>query len=162
MAHCRLGIEQGSVSIGAEEIYDDKGDLAARNLGRSVSAGIGHVWDEEGARDQVLAYYSGYAALLAAGYSREVALFGAEDDFEWASQLIDTWQIGSEPQLKEMAEAMMLQPENIAAVARIAEELMLERRLEYDHIEVLVDVADGQTTEEQYQFFKQQFAQRGK
>ena len=47
----------------------------------------------------------------------------------------------------------MSRPENVKAVRRIADELLVQKTLEPDVVDVLVDVADGKTTEEEYQRF---------
>ena len=45
----------------------------------------------------------------------------------------------------------MTLPENIAAVARVADELLSQSTLESDEVEILIDVADGEATEQDYQ-----------
>ena len=52
---------------------------------------------------------------------------------------------------KEQAMALMMQPQNIAAVARVAGELLSRSTLESKEIEILIDVADGEATEQDYQ-----------
>lgn len=45
----------------------------------------------------------------------------------------------------------MQQPENVKAVKRIAEELMLRRQLHPDHVMRLLELSDGELTESEYQ-----------
>ena len=160
VAHCRLNIQQAYVSIDPEESYDDEGNLLAATPGRVIAEGVEHVYDQVQAGDQVLAYYAGYAALSAAGYSEEEALLGADDDFALAEYLIDLWQIGKDSEWKHKAEGLMRDEANVAAVARVYEELLLERRLTMDQVEVLIEVADGETLEEEYRRVKQAFWSR--
>jgi ATP-dependent Zn protease len=69
VAHCRLEILQGLVSI--------EPNAETQTLGRSTAEGAEHVWSREEAESQVLALYAGYGALLAAGYPHEIAEHGA-------------------------------------------------------------------------------------
>jgi len=89
---------------------------------------------------------SGYAALVAAGYSKEKAEQGCDSDFQKAQE-------GSNKPLeavKQEAVLLMSQPDNVRAVSRIAEELIKEKTLEPDQVDILLDVADGNITEEEY------------
>ena len=160
MAHCRLNIQQAYVSIDPEDIYDDEGNLIGTTHGKAIAEGVEHVYDQVQAGDQTLAYYAGYAALLAAGYSEEDASLGADDDFALAGYLIDFWQIGDETEWKQKAKILMLDEANIVAVARVAEELLFERRLVMDQIGALIDVADGDIPEQEYQRCKQAYWKR--
>ncbi len=91
---------------------------------------------------------AGYAAVLAAGYSEDEASSGCWSDFDDARK-------ASRPltTIKQEAIALMSRPENVKAVGRIADELLVQKTLEPDVVDVLVDVADGKTTEEEYQRF---------
>ena len=160
VAHCRLDIQQAFISIDPENIYDDEGNLLGTTLGKAIAEGVEHVYDQVQAGDQTLAYYAGYAALLAAGYSEEDASRGADDDFALAGYLIDLWQIGEETEWKHKAKILMLDDANIVAVARVAEELLLERRLVMGQIGALIEVADGDMPEQEYQRCKQSFWKR--
>lgn len=157
VAHCRLEIFQAYVSFDSEKIYDEDGNLKSSTLGRAVGEGWEHVCDQVQAGDQVLAYYAGYAALLAVGYGAEQASVGAEDDFFLASHLLEAWEIGEEDEWKQKAELLMRDKANVAAVARVAEELLWERHLVMDQVKMLIDVADGEMSEEEYQRMKQAF-----
>ena len=160
VAHSRLGILQDHVSIDPENIYDDEGNLLGATLGSAIAEGAEHVNSKEEAGDQVIACYAGYAALGAAGYSEEDAACGADDDFCIASYLLESWQIGEESDWKGKALAMMREQKNIAAVTRVAEELLQERRLVMDQINTLIEVADDEIPEEEYQRCKQAFWKR--
>lgn len=157
VAHCRLNIQQAYVSIDSEEFYDDDGILLGVTRGMAMAEGVEHVYDQVQAGDQVLAYYAGYAALLAVGFSEEEASLGADDDFALAEYLIDFWQIGNHSEWKQKAALLMRDEANIAAVARVSEELLLERRLVMDQVEALIDVADGGIPEAEYQRCKRAF-----
>ena len=82
---------------------------------------------------------------MAAGYPEAQAIEGCERDFEEASHLLD---VG-----KRKAVELMRRPENGQAVERVAEELLRRKRLDGDHVAVLIDVADGETTAKQYQMY---------
>ena len=90
---------------------------------------------------------AGYAATLAAGYAEEEALAGCEADFEKAERVCNVRLYVS----KEKAMALMMQPQNIAAVARVAGELLSRSTLEWEDVEILINVADGEATEQDYQ-----------
>ena len=96
---------------------------------------------------------AGYAALVAAGYPDDVAQLGCESDFEVATET-------SERDLavvKLEAVELMSRPENITAVQRIAQELSSRKRLDSDVVDVLIEVADGIATEDEYQRFLSAF-----
>ena len=82
-----------------------------------------------------------------AGYGQEVAAYGCLSDFEMAQET------SSLPldEVKELAVEFMCRPENVVAVQRISEELLKRHTLDADHVDVLVDLADGETTEDEYQ-----------
>ncbi|MCS7466116.1 hypothetical protein NZK35_05440 [Stieleria sp. ICT_E10.1] len=86
---------------------------------------------------------AGYGAVLAARYSEDEAAAGCENDFSKVQ--------GARAAAKAMALDLMRQPENVKAVKRIADELMLRRRLHSDHVTMLIDLSDGEITESEYQ-----------
>ncbi len=151
VVHYRLSIHQAWVSIGPAGARTGDGSLTA---GHTVGEGAEHVTDPVRAGDQVLAYYGGYAALVAAGYDETRASMGAADDFAMAAYLIDAWRIGEESEWKLKALELMRHADNVSAVARVANELQVERQLFADQVAMLVELADGRWTEEQYQQVK--------
>ena len=114
-----------------------------------VFHGVGELTAEQRLAFENEAIYScaGYAALLAAGYSDEAALAGCGSDFDKAKRACDVPLDLS----KEKAVELMTLPENSAAVARVAAELLSQSTLEWDEVEILIDVADGEATEQDYQ-----------
>jgi hypothetical protein len=141
VANLRLGIDQERVTI------VPNGGVG----GSCVSAGSEAVWDERTARDMVLAYCAGYAALIAAGYSDADARVGCDDDFDHADELISTWQLPGDTQAWLVsAVELMRRPENVAAVTLVAEHLLRYKTLDVGYFEVLVDLADGNATEAQF------------
>ena len=65
----------------------------------------------------VEAYCAGYAAMIAAGYTEEIAVEGCTDDFENATHLIQYWGLeGSIEDWKGRAVALLNTPENKHAV----------------------------------------------
>ena len=147
MAHVRLGILQWHATI---EPLD--ADLAGSVLADDS------VWNRDDAENQALALYAGYAACLAAGLSPELAAVGCDDDFAKAEVLISDWRIGDVAKLTRRAVDLMSQPENIKAVQVIAQELLVEGVLHFKWLDLLVDVADGHATEQEYQQFKHRFS----
>ena len=147
VAHVRLGILQWHATI---EPLD--ADLAGSVLADDS------VWNRDDAENQALALYAGYAACLAAGLSPELAAVGCDDDFAKAEVLISDWRIGDVAKLTRRAVDLMSQPENIKAVQVIAQELLVEGVLHFKWLDLLVDVADGHATEQEYQQFKHRFS----
>ena len=101
--------------------------------------------DDEHLSDHDTYGCAGYAAVRAAGYSEEAAAAGCDYDFDGVHGDLAT--------AKTKALDLMQQPENVTAVKRIAEELMRRRQLHPDHVTVLLDLSDGESTESEYQQF---------
>lgn len=145
VAHVRLGISQSLCTI----------EPAGAFLGHVVAEGAEHVWTQEEARDQVIAYCAGYAALVAVGVDQDTAMLGADDDFEHATHLIDFWALqGNLHSWRGEAVDFMRDPANRAAVQRVADELMAVKTLDMDDVEILVEIGDGEMTEAEYADFK--------
>ncbi len=90
---------------------------------------------------------AGYAAVLAAGYTESEAEEGCGSDFETAEK------VSSQPLefIKQEAAAMMRQPENVRAVVRVAEELLKRKTIsDPDEVEIMIEIADGGATEDDY------------
>ncbi len=117
-----------------------------------VFHGVGELTAEQRLAFENEAIYScaGYAAVLAAGYSDEAALAGCGSDFDKAERACDVPLDLS----KEKAIELMTLPENSAAVARVAAELLSQSTLEWDEVEILIDVSDGKATEQDYQRYQ--------
>ncbi|NBA96297.1 hypothetical protein [Pseudomonas sp. R5(2019)] len=96
---------------------------------------------------------AGYAAVVASGMGEAVALEGTGDDFENAAYLALDWNLGTRQRLKSNAVEMMRQPENVRAVALVAEHLLIHRRLDADYTDVLISVSDGETTQGEWDEF---------
>jgi len=135
---------------GGRLTIEPRGDLLGGHFAEElVFYGTEEVTAEERQAFENEAIYAcaGYAAMLAAGYAEEEALAGCEADFEKAERVCNVRLYVS----KEQAMALMMQPQNIAAVARVAGELLSRSTLEWDEVEILIDVADGEATEQDYQ-----------
>lgn len=90
---------------------------------------------------------AGYAAVIAAGYSEQEAAFGCDEEADDC----DFRRVqGDLAAAKAKAVELMRQPENVRAVKRLAEELLLRRQLHGDHVGLLIDLADGEITEREY------------
>lgn len=128
----------GDVSIEPEE-----GRLGG-HIGEELTVCLNTADEQAEAQFEAEAVYccAGYAAMLAAGYPEEQAIELCESDFVEAGHRLE---VG-----KRKAVELMRRPENRLAVERVAEELLHRKRLDGDHILVLIDVADGETTVEEY------------
>ena len=112
VAHVRLGLDHDGANI----IPDEDGQL-----GGAAGEGQEHVEGERGAKHVVLAFCAGYAALVAAGHAEDTARVGADDDFEQAREVIDSWGLpGGFESWQAQAVELMSRPENVAAVALVA------------------------------------------
>ncbi len=125
--------------------------LGSHQAEEMVFHGVGELTAEQRLAFENEAIYScaGYAAVLAAGYSDEAALAGCESDFDKAERACDVRLDVS----KEKAVELMTLPENASAVARVAGELLSQSTLEWDEVEILINIADGEATEQDYQRF---------
>jgi hypothetical protein len=144
VATIRLGHVHDIVTIQPD--YDE---------GLNGSSGLESVTDfnRELAQEVVLISCAGYAALVASGYSQEIAKIGAERDFEEANELIDGFSLEPlEDWLRKSVE-LMSKPENKIAVERIASQLLIDETLEPDVTDALVELTDGNITEADYSRF---------
>ncbi|MCC7193920.1 MAG: hypothetical protein IT356_00010 [Gemmatimonadaceae bacterium] len=137
VAHVRHGIDQAWATI-----------VPSEGSAGNVLADEGH-WNRDDGEAQVLSYCAGFAALVAAGHSTQVAEIGCDDDFKKAVAIIEFWDLGNLDTWKARAVDLMQRPENVRAVALIADQLLARERVDADHVQVLVDVADGETTVEE-------------
>jgi len=85
---------------------------------------------------------AGYAACVVAGISEDQAQMGCESDFERAGHRKDS--------ACELALDLLGREENVRAVHLVADKLMELRVIDYDHISVLIELADGECSEEEY------------
>jgi len=144
VAHARLEVLQALVTIKPHNGM----------LGRSLAEGKDHVSNAEDARVQVLCYCAGYAALIAAGYSDKSARLGADDDFENAAELVSKWpSIGKLDEAESQAVIFMSTQENIRAVDFVAKALLEHETLDFDYLEMLIELADGNISEAEWQRF---------
>jgi hypothetical protein len=141
VARYRHGLQLGSVTI--------EPDFMAGTLG--VARGEEANGSEELGAVEVLVSCAGYAALMAAGFEEAQALMGADQDFEEAQALIDFWQTEDLEVHKVRAVDFMRAPENIKAVRAVADVLLRLRHVDEDHASVLVELADGECTQEEYE-----------
>ena len=143
VAHVRLGLDHDGADIVPSE------DTGA--LGGAAGEGVSQVWSRQRAEPGVLAFCAGYAALVAAGYAEGTAHLGTDDDFEQATNLIGYWDLdGTLADWKAKAVVLMSKPENVGAVRKVAEHLHLHTKLDGEYVAGLVDVADGETMEDEF------------
>jgi len=140
VAHVRLGIQQLEVTI------ESRGEI----LGHSTAEGVEHCWSKEQADSMALAYCAGYAASVASGCAEGAAEAGCDDDFDRAEELIEFWCLDDLATCKARAVELLRQPDNVAAVRLVADHLMRLRTLDVDYIDLLVDFADGNVTEAEF------------
>lgn len=124
------------------------------NKGSHTQEAIQFPWTEEETPEQQQAFENaalhvcvGYAALRAAGYDESESAEGCGSDF-------DAVGCSTERALEEVkrnAVDYMSYPKNVLAVHRVTDELMKRLTLDGEHVEVLVELADGAITEDEYQ-----------
>lgn len=138
VAHIRLNIDQECATI-------------VRGVGTlgGVTAEA-DPWTKGEAQAQVIAYCSGYAACVAAQYAEDRANEGCWDDFERAQTLIEFWDLDALADCKAKSVELMCIAENIRAVNLIGQYLMQHGTVDADCMAVLVDVADGGTTQAEF------------
>jgi hypothetical protein len=88
---------------------------------------------------------AGYGAVRASGQEESEATWGCGFDFENVRSDLEA--------AKARALDLMTRPENVRAVQRLADELLSRETIPGDEIEVLIDVADGELSEEDFQRF---------
>lgn len=93
--------------------------------------------------EYAIIHCSGYAACVAAGFSNEDAVYGCGPDFEKAGHRLEA--------AKAKAIDLMTQQKNINAVRILADKLLEFGFVDYDHADVLMDLADGKTNESEYE-----------
>ncbi|MEW8073317.1 MAG: hypothetical protein AB2826_23130 [Candidatus Thiodiazotropha sp.] len=145
-AHARLGIDQGMTTIVPN--YENE------TLGAVQAEGAAHAYTKEEAENHVIAYCAGYAALIVNGCSGKEALLGTDGDFENAEDLIKLWQLDPLEAWKQKTVNFLSEESNKRVTERISAELLKAKTLDLDDIEFLVDIADGEATEDDYEEFK--------
>ena len=88
---------------------------------------------------------AGYGAMIAKGFPEEEAIVGCEQDFEEARPRLNA--------AKVKAVELMSSTENIKAVSRLAEELMRFKSMQPDHVEVVIELTQGECSETEYREF---------
>ncbi len=130
-------------------------------LGRVYTHDDGRDLDEEGAAEFVMSYCAGYAALVAAGVAPDDAVRGADGDFEKASELIRKRGLpGDLESWKQRAVEMMSRPENRRAVEVFSRYLVEYRTLDYFVLDVLIELADGNISQAQFDHWYDQVYSR--
>jgi hypothetical protein len=76
---------------------------------------------------------------------------GCANDFELAEDIIQFWLLDGIDHWQEKAVELMRQPVNIRAVDMLATHVLEHITLDADYVDVLVEVADGNTTEVEFQ-----------
>jgi hypothetical protein len=134
VARVRLGLAKDAIRINTRD-----GALGTAEGRSHVS-----VWDAGRAVPATIAYCSGYAALIAAGYCEHVAVFVAWDDLEKAIGLAASWDLPGEiGAWKAQAVDLMCRRANVAAVALVAQHLLEHREMDADSVARLINIADG-------------------
>jgi hypothetical protein len=142
VARLRMFPDQWLEDVSIEQDEDSLGRLT---LAIDTTVVSDFCSDEEGEdvffRDAICAC-AGYAACIVAGCSEEQALTGCEADFERAGHR-------KENACKHALE-LMDREENVQAVGLIASKLIELTALDYDHLCVLMELANGQCSEPEY------------
>jgi len=88
---------------------------------------------------------AGYAACAAAGMPDETARLGCDKDFERAEAIIAKWGLVPLHEHLETAVNFMRRPENLRAVRRLANELLIRETMDGDYVDLLIRVVDQGT-----------------
>ena len=102
--------------------------------------------DDQSTADSDVVRCAGYAAVVAAGFTEAEAAAGCYERDEYDFPQVH----GDLETAKAKAIDLMREPENVKAVKRIADELLLRHRLHGDHVGLLLDLAYGEITEQEY------------
>jgi len=103
---------------------------------------------DEALHNEAIVCCAGYAACIAHGYSEDEAAAGCDSDFE----KVDTKQLDA---MKREAVELMRKPENLQAVERVADELLKRERIDGQTVDVLLEVAFGESSEADYRQYLQ-------
>jgi hypothetical protein len=129
-------------------------DWSEGALERVIVEGKQHVSSAAEAEKQVLCCCAGYAALIAQGLGSEEASQGAADDFENAGELIETWGLsGTLDEWRVRAMELMEKDNNIRAVEFVGDALMKYLTLTAEYVDVLIERADGDVSDEEWREF---------
>jgi len=96
---------------------------------------------------QVLYTCAGYAACAAAGMPDKTARLGCGQDFERAEAIIAKWGLAPLHEHLEKTVNFMRRPENLRAVRRLANELLIRETMDGDYVDLLIRVVDQGTCE---------------
>lgn len=102
--------------------------------------------DDQSTADLDICLCAGYAAVVVAGFSEAEAAAGCDETDECDFRKV----YGDLEAAKAKAIDLMREPENVKAVKRIADELLLRHRLHGDHIGLLLDLPYWEITEQEY------------
>lgn len=112
----------------------------------------GDVYDHEDASKDCIAFAAGYAALAVSGVPKDEAVKGCGSDFDHIEEHVSFWFPDSTlEQWKQKAVELLDTPENRRAIEMVAGELLRWETLYGDHADVVVEWADGEITEADYQ-----------
>lgn len=157
VAAVRLEIDYGRATIVPDEDAGYLGqvscDESCFNLEHDDGIGCVGVENSELVENQIILSLAGYAALIAAGFTEEESMNGTAKDISDAEALLEKMPSLPLEHWKAKAVSLMSHTENINAVQRVANQLLKDHYLARDMIDVLVEVADGISTEEDYERF---------
>jgi hypothetical protein len=142
VAHVRLGLEHRRVIM---TLRDNT------FLGTTAREGTQQISDPARAKSLVLTHCAGYAALIAAGYCEAEALRDTSDDFRHAKALGTRWALSGDIAAWKMeAIELMGRPENKAAVALVAPQLLARGNVDSDWVGCLFALLAGEMTEKEF------------
>jgi hypothetical protein len=137
--------------------HDDATVVADESSAGSVTVpGVRDAWTAEQAQAMALVYCAGNAASIAAGYDEATASLGCGSDFENAELLVEQWNLaGGIEERKAAAVRLMSTPENVRAVQVVADHLLAHRTLDWDYLQRVLELADGECTDEEFRQYRQ-------
>ena len=93
--------------------------------------------------------------MVAAGYDREPAALGCDNEFLEAAILIQHWGLDGDLETwKRKAVTLMSFPRNVVATEMVASHLARQLVLPGDYVEMLVDLDDGAITQADFEAFQ--------
>jgi len=143
VARVRFDLLIGTTSIEAKPLEN--------NLGRADGE---ESWGTTDAAEiEIMVSCAGYAASVASGLDENTAAMGCAQDFEEATEIIEFWKLGTLDDWCKRTVEFMSKTENIKAVAVLADKLMEFGTIPPDHAGVLIELADGECTIEEWEQF---------
>jgi len=133
---CAIQLGKSIADIGSASIVPNETMLGSFTSSSSFDSG-------EGLFAEIIELCGGYAALRVLGFEEEVALSGAEDDFDKASLLIEQYSLDGLELWKRLSISLLAIEANKSAVYLVSEYLHRHKTIGPEFLELLVEVGVG-------------------